>query len=469
MPFDKNRKLLVSVYNAQEAREAVLGGGRIIDSEDPKSALGNIWPQEIMAISDAVLDSKRGLEVQLSTNIGEDQLLFRRSDTGEAIQKSDYEIAGKASQAAIGVAASMGTRVHPVNLVKVGLDGMKVDLLQQTLAEVAATLQRTEHYSHSQVMSVLFVQDLEAWDQRKLRPEVRSQLVQSHEYRQSQSGDDDRLVFGLLDIIKTNRSLWSGTGTPDVRGLIDKGLLPPGAKTDKIVLNELFPHSEFFPKELLGSSQRTSRGIIQAMVDATAAARAHAIMLDTSVLTKASDICLVDTAGGGMVDFNRFYGTAEFPRVGILSLDDIRFFVDYCHYKGVIANIAGSIDSFQAQMLWALVPELDQLSTRGNASGVSVDPSGKAAVGQDSRPAKVIRRSLVRGLAPPEHGGVLNLPARFNEAPDSKDMKAVALAKERSEAIAQLRQLIAGERKAQGLPPLRCFWVAPDGTATPAD
>lgn len=35
----QNRKLLVSVFNAQEAREAVLGGARIVDSEDPKCAL----------------------------------------------------------------------------------------------------------------------------------------------------------------------------------------------------------------------------------------------------------------------------------------------------------------------------------------------------------------------------------------------------------------------------------------------
>jgi uncharacterized protein (UPF0264 family) len=70
-----NRKLLVSVFDAQEAREAVLGGARIVDSEDPKSALGNIKPRQIMTVSDAVLDFKRDLEVQLSTNIGEDQLL----------------------------------------------------------------------------------------------------------------------------------------------------------------------------------------------------------------------------------------------------------------------------------------------------------------------------------------------------------------------------------------------------------
>src|ERR1051326_746229 len=95
-----NRKLLVSVYTAQEAREAILGGGRIIDSEDPKSALGNISPRRIMDISDAVLDFHRDFEFQLTTTIGEDQLLFRRSQTGQAIEKSQYEIAGKAAQAA---------------------------------------------------------------------------------------------------------------------------------------------------------------------------------------------------------------------------------------------------------------------------------------------------------------------------------------------------------------------------------
>ena len=60
-----NRKLLCSVFNPQEAREAVLGGARIMDSEDPKSALGNIKPRNIMAVSDAVLDYKRDLEIQL--------------------------------------------------------------------------------------------------------------------------------------------------------------------------------------------------------------------------------------------------------------------------------------------------------------------------------------------------------------------------------------------------------------------
>ena len=142
-----NRKLLVSVYNAQEAREAVLGGARIIDSEDRRAPRQH-QPRRIMDVSDAVLDFNRDLDVQLSTNIGEDQLLFRRSQSGQAIEKSRDEIAGKAAQAALGVCLSMGTRVNPVNIVKVGVDGMEVDRIGQVLSEVVATLRRTEALSH---------------------------------------------------------------------------------------------------------------------------------------------------------------------------------------------------------------------------------------------------------------------------------------------------------------------------------
>src|SRR6476619_1462133 len=182
-----NRKLLVSVYNAQEAREAVLGGARIIDSEDPKSALGNISPRRIMDISDAVLDFHRDLDVQLSTNIGEDQLLFRRSQSGQAIEKSRDEIAGKAAQAALGVCLSMGTRVNPVNIVKVGVDGMEVD----RIGEVLATRRRTEALSHCQVMSVLFAQDRQLFQERRSNDAVRNQLVELREFNPSSQGKPD--------------------------------------------------------------------------------------------------------------------------------------------------------------------------------------------------------------------------------------------------------------------------------------
>ena len=218
-----------------------------------------------------------------------------------------------------------------------------------------------------------------------------------------------------------------------------------------MIANELFPHATFFPGLIDGP--RTTRAIIKAMVDATADSGAHAIMLDTSILMKVCDVCLVDTAGPGMVDFNALYGVDGLHRKGILTLGDIRFFVDYCHYRGVAANVAGSLDSFQAQMLWVLVPELDQLSTRGSASGVTTDPSRPGSAGHDTRQHRVIYRTLVRGLAPPEHGGVLNRPVRLRA-----DLNAKA-------RINELRTLIADHRRDLRLPDLVTCWVAPNGAA----
>lgn len=373
--FAANRKLLCSVFNAQEAREAVLGGARIIDSEDPKSALGNIKPRQIMAVSDAVLNAKRDLEVQLSTNIGEDQLLFRRSETGQAIEKSPYEIAGKASQAAIGVACSMGTRVHPANLVKVGVDGMDVDKLKEVLTEVVLTLQRTEQFSHSQVMGVLFAQDLAAWDERKTLDEVRRVLVELREFYPT-TDSKDPLAFNLEKYAvgtlrdQNGQVVFTDQSQVSLGALIQRGVLPAGSNGTTIRCNELFAHSKYFPR--LAHGNRTSRDVIKAMVDATADSGGNAIMLDTSILSKVSNICLVDTSGSEMIDINRFVVRSGVVQSGILRLEDIRFFVEYCHFRGIEANVAGSIESYQAQQLWVLIPELDQCSTRGAASGVEV-------------------------------------------------------------------------------------------------
>jgi uncharacterized protein (UPF0264 family) len=431
-----NRKLLVSVYNAQEAREAILGGGRIIDSEDPSTALGNIKPQRIMDISDAVLDFRRDESIQLSTNIGEDQLLFRRSDTGQAIQKGDDEIAGKAAQAAMGVATAMGTRVHPAAIVKVGLDGMPQALLQQCLQEVVQTLRRTEHLSHTRVMSVLFAQDLDAWATRKAMPHYQRKLVEAREFS---VGDSSGAVLSQ----------------PILAALIKEGVLPEQAQESKITLNELFPHSHFMPQ---ATEPRTTRAVIEAMVAASADAGAYGIMLDTSILSKTCDICLFDTRGDEVPDFNALYQSGKgLPRQGILTLEDIRFFVQCCHAHGLVANLAGSIDSYQAQMLWALLPDLDQLSTRGAASGTPVAPlqtcDEAAASGRRDR---VIRASLVRGLAPPEQGGVLNLPASFKSDPAKQAL------------IGQVQALIAHHRRAAALPELRTCWVNPCGVAQAA-
>lgn len=452
----RNRKLLVSVFNAQEAREAVVGGGRIIDSEDPRSALGNIKPRQIMAISDVVLNYARDLDVQLSTNIGEDQLLFDRSPSGLAIEKSPYEIAGKAAQSAIGVTCAMGTRVHPCNLVKVGVDGMNVDMVREVLEEVVLTLNRTEQFCHCQVMSVLFAQDMDVWDQRKRLDAVRRELVGLHEFHSldSKSPEECRQDPDAFDLCeyavgflrgRDERVLFNDPGQVSLGTLIAAGVLPEGSNHTYVGLNELFPHRRYFP-QLAGGERRTNRAVIRAMVDVTAEAGADAIMLDTRIQSKVARICLVDTASDGLRDINRFDVSNETPRQGILSLAEIRFFVEYCHYRGVEANVAGSVQSYQAQQLWVEIPELDQVSTRGAASGVPREPDG-AETGADTRQHRVIKRSLVRGLAAPEHGGVMNFPAKMKDNPDAR------------RAIDEVCERVAAGRQELGLPALEAYFV----------
>lgn len=459
--LQQNRKLLVSVFSAQEAREAVLGGGRIIDSEDPKSALGNISPRHIMDISDAVLDFHRDFEIQLSTNIGEDQLLFRRSLTGQAVEKSRYEIAGKASQAAIGVATSMGTRVHPVSYVKVGVDGMEVDKIGEVLTEVVGTLRRTEALCHCQVMSVLFAQDLALWGQRKSNDTARKVLVELREFNPSDSSDPAAFdiipyAVGTLRDPRTGEVLFNDPSQVSLSTLIQRGVLPIGSNSSFIRLNELFEHRKYFPQIAPGAN-RTTKAVIKAMVDVTAESGANAIMIDTSILTKVINVCLIDTRASEMIDVNSLVVRNGMVQQGILSLEELRFFVDYCHYRGVAANLAGSIESYQAQQLWCLIPGLDQASTRSSASGVDQDPSNARPTGEDTRQHRVIKRSLVRGLAPPEHGGVLNIPDSLRTVPGGPVR------------VRELIALLRDRYRASGQDPVPAFWVDSAGKQTPIE
>ena len=146
------------------------------------------------------------MEVQLSTNIGEDQLLFDRTETGHALQKSLYEIAGKAAQSALGVALSMSNDVHECPIVKVGVDGMPVEMVRDVLEEVVLTVRRTRTLRHSNIMSVLFAQDLDLWDERKGEDSVRQVLIGLNEFHYSESKDAE--TFDLLDgdyLLKTLR------------------------------------------------------------------------------------------------------------------------------------------------------------------------------------------------------------------------------------------------------------------------
>ncbi len=130
--------------------------------------------------------------------------------------------------------------------------------------------------------------------------------------------------------------------------------------------------------------------------------------------------------------------------------------MEYCHYRGIEANVAGSVQSYQAQQLWVKIPELDQVSTRGGASAVNLEP-GAETQEADTRQHRVIKRTLVRGLAPPEHGGLLNLPDSMKQS------------QEAMRTIKALCTELAEERRRQSLPDLECFFVDRYGKATPFD
>ncbi|MFD8323695.1 (5-formylfuran-3-yl)methyl phosphate synthase [Kitasatospora purpeofusca] len=413
-----DRRLLVSVFGPQEAREAVLGGARIIDSEDPRSALGTIKPRRIMDIADAVLAARRDLPVQLSTNIGEDQLLHRRAANGLAVAKSPYETVGKAAQAALGVAAAMGTLVHPCPIVKVGLDGMDVDRLGDVLGEITATLRRVDGLRRTRVMSVLFAQDLDLWDVRKTLPQVRRALVGLREY--DPSAPDAPGAFdlaGLADALLADDGLPLFPDAPGTRpteaDLKARGALPAAARGTHVTVNEPFAHADHG----LTRQRRTDREAISAMVGASAAAGADAIMIDTSILLKVARIGLISTAGNEeVVDLDAHDTDADgLTRRGILTLDEIRFFVDLCHARGLEANLAGSVQSHQAQQVWRLVPDLDQLSARGGVVAPFRDPL--RGTGADTRHQRVVRSALVAGLVPPEQGGHLVVPEHMARSP----------------------------------------------------
>jgi hypothetical protein len=303
-------------------------------------------------------------------------------------------------------------------------------------------------------MGVLFAQDLRTWNERKANDAVRRVLVELREFYPSDPSDP--LAFDLEEYAvgtlrdQNEQVMFTDRSQVSLGALIQRDILPAGSNSTSIRCNELFPHARYFPR--IAQGDRTNRAVIKAMVDATADSGGNAIMLDTSILSKVSNICLVDTSGNEMVDINKFVVRDGMVQSGILKLDDIRFFVEYCHFRGIQANIAGSIESYQAQQLWVLIPELDQCSTRGCASAVEVDPSKPSSEGEDTRQHRVIKRTLVRGLAPPEQGGVLNLPTALRD-------NAHAIAE-----VERLRRMLSDKRAAMGFPSLETNYVDTKGT-----
>ena len=198
----------------------------------------------------------------------------------------------------------------------------------------------------------------------------------------------------------------------------------------------------------------TNREVIKAMVDVTADSGADAIMLDTRIQSKVARVSLMNTAADGLIDVNRYDVRGDLARTGILSLEELSFFVDYCHHRSVEANLAGSFQSYQAQQVWLQLPNVDQISTRGGSTAVAVNPYRRDEAA-DTRQFRVTQRNLVRGLVPPEQGGVLNVPDRMKQ---SMVDDGIADA---------LRDMLNSEREKIGLGPAECYFVDRFGNQSP--
>ncbi|MGY3839501.1 (5-formylfuran-3-yl)methyl phosphate synthase [Bacillus atrophaeus] len=371
----RNRRLLVSVFDPQEAREALIGGARIVDCEDPRTSLGNISPFKIMRISDSVLNYKKDLQVQLSTNIGEEQLLFDKGANGVAIQKFTNEIAGKAAQAALGVACAMGKNIHPVNIIKIGIDAMSIDLIEEVLLEVVQTIRRSI-FSYSQIVPVFFIRDINFWDERKTSERVIKELIALREFYLDSKG-----AINLADFY-TDAEL--------------ARILPSDAKDTYVSLNEVYPYSNF-------GFSNTPKEMLKQLIDLCAKVGVDGLMLDTSIQHKIIRVGLLKHFKNSE---DKGLGGNEFPREGILTLDEVNFFCEYCHWKGIESYLAGSIQDYQAEVLWK-IDELDSIAVRGSASTAISDPSSTQKVG-DSRHERRIKRELVNKLVPPEQRGDIN-------------------------------------------------------------
>jgi uncharacterized protein (UPF0264 family) len=365
-----NRRLLISVFDPQEAREALIGGARIIDCEDPRTSLGNISPRQIMQIVEAVLHYKTDERIQISTNIGEDQLLFDRGANGVAMQKFAGEIAGKAAQAALGVAASMGTVVHPVNIIKIGVDAMDIELIATVLREIVLTLHRSDYYSHSQIVPVFFIRDVEAWNRRKGHADVIKRLLDLREFYFDGNGDID-----LADYY---------TDAQIAR------ILPPGAHTTLVSLHQVYPYNNF-------GFEHDTQGMLKQLVDLCAAVGVDGLMLDTPIQQKVIRVGMLKHPRNAQ---DRGADGTLPPREGILTLDEARFFCRYCHWMGIEAYLAGSIQAYHAEALWE-IEELDSIAVRESASAVVRDPFNMQ-IGGDTRHQRRITRELVAKFIPPE-------------------------------------------------------------------
>ncbi|GJM74490.1 hypothetical protein HMSSN036_67060 [Paenibacillus macerans] len=141
----------------------------------------------------------------------------------------------------------------------------------------------------------------------------------------------------------------------------------------------------------------TIKEMLKQIVDICSKVGVDGLMLDTSIQHKIIRVGLLKHPKN--IEDKGEDGS-QLPREGILSIEEIKFFCEYCHWAGLESFLAGSIQEYHANELWN-INELDSIAVRGSASRVVTDPLG-IQTNNDTRHERRISRELVSRLIPPE-------------------------------------------------------------------
>lgn len=361
-------KLLVSVFNPEEVRAAVLGGADIVDCEDPRAEVGMFEPRVITDVAYAVRQFDDGKCIPTSANIGFDLELFERGRADVFARRSLNEITAKAAQSALGLATAMDVGDKRSNIIKFGADGMRAHEVSTLVAAIKRAIRESRLYQSYRVVAAFLVCDDSEWERRKSNPSVVSSLLKSGHFIFSGNG-----AIRLKDYLSPEELVAISPSDPEARAEL---------------LEPIKPSEAGFPDDL---EQRTKM-----YVDLIASAGADAVMIDTPVQAKAANICLLKS--DSLADEHG--GTLS--RFGVYPINLIKKFSDYCAYQGLEAWVAGSINSDDAKRL--VGANVDTVVCRGAASDVIVNPYGNQT-GTD-RTSRRISSAKVAMLAAAVHGSI---------------------------------------------------------------
>lgn len=368
------RRLLVSLFNAEEVRAAAAGGADIIDCEDARAKVGMFKPRTIGDIAFAVRQNDGSGRLRISANIGFDLTLYQKGSGGRAIARSLEEVQAKAAQEALGIAAAMDTGDHRSNIVKCGVDGLPKEWITPVVKAVKSALSESFRFQDHEVVCGILETHLPAWSARKTDPTVIKNLVNVGQFHFDPKGP--------VDITK------QGMDQEQVDAFM-------GGVTDDPHATLIEPYD---PKALDWPSDPKER--MKMLCDAIAAGGADGVMIDTHVSAKMANISLVRLADNPTQP-DKLKDIAV--KIGVFDIPFLRWFSEYCGYKFMECWLAGSINAEHAAEL-AKLEHVDVVLNRGSSAETleklfpSLAADGEFKAG-DARFSRRVRAGNVEKMA----------------------------------------------------------------------